>query len=220
MLFITACVVSTRALTSPPNGWLARTNVPQISERMRLEAVQQAVMDGQYISGAEDAAMAAIGGKLSSTYGEITPLGFSALGQRLKLGPGDTFVDCGSGLGRCVAQAVHEFGVSQSFGIEFSSSRHNLAVAALQCDDADDALSDRICLVQGDCADATWWAGSSEASKCTCAYTCNILFDDALNRRLKHCFEGCDSIRRVAAFKQWSEGLKGFGEPFEVRYAC
>ena len=32
-------------------------------------------------------------------------------------------------------------------------------------------------------------------------YMCNLLFDEALNARLKRCVESCGSIERLAVFK-------------------
>lgn len=41
-------------------------------------------------------------------------------------------------------------------------------------------------------------------------------FDEALNARIKRRIEGCPSVRCVAAFERWPEGLDGFKEPEEV----
>ena len=60
------------------------------------------------------------------------------------------------------------------------------------------------------------WKGE-ELSECTCLYTCNLLFDEALNARLKQCVEACPSIRCVAAYQEWPGGLEGFAAPYEVR---
>ena len=76
--------------------------------------------------------MKSIGGALASAYGEITRAGFSALGKNLRLERDDVFVDCGSGRGQTVAQAAREFGVARAYGIEFSASRHERAVADLE----------------------------------------------------------------------------------------
>ena len=85
-------------------------------------------------TGEEHAAMTSIGGDFASKYGEITGRGFTSLAERLRLGPNDVFVDCGSGLGVSVSQAAREFGVRRSYGVEFSTSRHELAVERLAAD--------------------------------------------------------------------------------------
>ena len=77
-------------------------------------------------------------------------------------------------------------------------------------------IASRVSLIQGDCADAERWAEGGELSACSCLYTCNLLFDEALNARLKQCVESCATIRRVAAYQPWPEGLDGFAAPYEV----
>ena len=52
---------------------------------------------------AEHEAMTSIGGGFASKYGEITERGFRSLAERIRLGPDDVFVDCGSGLGLSVS---------------------------------------------------------------------------------------------------------------------
>lgn len=169
----------------------------------------------------EHEAMKDIGGGVASVYGEISAGGFARLADRLRLGPADTFVDCGSGLGRVVEQAAVDFGVSRSYGIEFAGSRHAAACARLaQREEAStsSAACARIRLIQGDCADGALWAApGGELSACTCVYICNLLFDDALNARLKARLEGAPTVQRVAAFRPWPDGLEGFGEPSVVQ---
>ena len=161
--------------------------------------------------------MTSIGGNFASKYGEITERGFASLADRLRLGPSDVFVDCGSGLGLAVTQAAREFGVRRSYGVEFSTSRHDLAVEKLAGDAAGDDAASRVRLLQGDCAETALWAVGGELSTCTCVYTCNLLFDAALNARINRRIESCASVRRVAALRCWPEGLDGFAEPYEVR---
>ena len=166
----------------------------------------------------ERAALTAIGGTTAATYGEITAHGFAQLSKRLRLGPGDTFVDCGSGVGRVVEQAARNCGADRSYGVEFAGSRHAAAVARLGQHAAyGGAAAGPIRLLQGDCADESLWADGGELSACTCAYSCNILFDDALNARLKRCFEQCAPMRRVAVFRPWVDGLDGFSDPTTVQ---
>lgn len=178
------------------------------------------------MSANELSAMAAIGGSTANVYGEITSRGFNSLASVLRLNADDTFVDLGSGLGGVVEQAARDYGVRRAIGVEFSTSRHAKALARLEqqrvsaADGArgDGAAADAIQLLRADCADESLWASGGELASCTCAYTCNLLFDDALNARLKQRVEACPSLRRVAAFRPWPDGLDGFGEPTAV--AC
>ena len=179
----------------------------------------------------EHEAMKGLGGGVASVYGEISAAGFSQLAERLRLGPTDTFVDCGSGLGRVVEQAAVDFGVRRSYGIEYAGSRHAAACARLEetSEEGGDgatasgggasAARDSIRLIQGDCADGARWDASAggELSAATCVYICNVLFDDALNARLKARLEASPTVQRVAAFRPWPAGLDGFGEPSVVQ---
>ena len=115
---------------------------------------------------AEHEAMTSIGGGFASKYGEITERGFRSLAERIRLGPDDVFVDCGSGLGLSVSQAAREFGVRRAYGVEFSASRHDLAVERLAVDASGRDLASRVRLIQGDCADESLWADGGELSTC------------------------------------------------------
>ena len=160
--------------------------------------------------------MKEIGGDFANVYGEITERGFSGLAERIRLTSEDVFVDGGSGQGSVVMQAAREFSVRRSIGVEYAASRHNRAVARLSCQPSSTDIASRVSLIQGDCADVVKWKGE-ELSECTCLYTCNLLFDEALNARLKQCVEACPSIRCVAAYQEWPGGLEGFAAPYEVR---
>ena len=183
------------------------------TESARLRGVQRAARDGMCTSMNEDAAIEALGGEFASTYGEITPVGFSKLGQSLGLQSSDVFCDAGSGLGRAVLQAAAEFGVRRAYGIEYAPSRHKLAVSRLERE-VKPELAERVHLIQGDCADAAIW--EEHLDGCTVLFASNLLFDDPLNNRLRSCIETCSTIRAVASLKLWPEGLLGFGEPQAV----
>ena len=163
-------------------------------------------------------AIKAIGGEFVGTYGEITERGFTCLAERLRLGNDDIFVDCGSGQGAAVIQAALEFGVRQSIGVEYAASRHARAAARLEAMDTASETARRITFIRGDCAYDALWAVGGPLSTCTCVYACNVFFNEVLSARLKRHIEGCGTIRCVAAYQRWPEGLKGFSEPFEV--AC
>merc|ERR1719152_220445 len=83
-----------------------------------LSSIRRAAREGEVCSTFEEQLVERVSGPHSATYGEITPRGFSRLATRLQLDRNDHFVDLGSGLGRTVVQAVTEFGVAQSSGVE------------------------------------------------------------------------------------------------------
>lgn len=63
----------------------------------------------------------------SPTYGELMPAATTALVQRLGLGPGDSFYDLGSGIGKVVLQVAMTAAVDRCVGIELVGSRHRIA---------------------------------------------------------------------------------------------
>lgn len=143
----------------------------------------------------------------------------------MELSSEDVFVDCGSGLGRAVLQAAREFGVRRACGVEYAASRHQLALKNLEREEMEAAsesaggvaaLSERVQLLQGDCAEAARWAPGGALEDASAVFAANLLFDDPLNERLRACLEGCASVRIVACLKAWPDGLTGFGEPKEV----
>lgn len=200
------------ALVGPIN---ARPLKPSAAENARLRAVRRAARDGMCTNDFEDAAIAKVGGEHASVYGEITSRGFATLAEAVGLHADDTFVDCGSGLGRTVVQAARDYGVRSSTGVEYAASRHKLAEAHLARENDEHGPLAGVRLLLGDCADAGLWRGELGAS--SVVYASNLLFDDGLNERLRTCLEECASIRCVAALKVWPDGLAGFGEPVEVR---
>lgn len=121
----------------------------------------QAAADGRITTQEEDDAIEAVGGDRAALYGEITTIGVRTLATRLQLCADDEFTDLGSGLGRAVFQAAEEFGVRRSVGVEMAGSRHELAEEALARDHAH--LSDRVQLLQADCADPKLWTDPTGA---------------------------------------------------------
>ena len=78
-------------------------NTEVVGEEDELrEQVRSAAAEGAFVSSAESAAIAAVGGRSAATYGEITRDGFAALAHdpRISLCADDVFADLGSGLGR------------------------------------------------------------------------------------------------------------------------
>ena len=113
------------------SGKKTRTSLPALM--VAAEELEESVPEEAFACTTEEhEMMKAFGGTLASAYGEITRAGFSALGKNLRLERDDVFVDCGSGRGQTVAQAAREFGVARAYGIEFSASRHERAVADLE----------------------------------------------------------------------------------------
>ena len=181
------------------------------AENQRLAAIRKAAQDGMCIAESEEARIAALGGGDAWKYGELTAKGFVTLASALQLGPHDVFFDAGSGLGRLVMQAARDFGVRRAIGIELSSSRHAHAVQSLRLESA---LASRVHFLEGDCADARLW--DENLSECTVIFVSNLLFDSALNLRLKSCVEQhAPRARAVACLRKFSEGvlLEGFEEP-------
>lgn len=196
-------------------GVAALSAPPSAAEVLRLRAIQRAVRDGD-VNEFEEASIEKVGGKLSATYGEITPRGFSTLAARMALAREDVYCDLGSGLGRTVMQAAREHGCRKSVGVELSSTRHNAALRLLD-HERPAAFADRCELVQGDIADPTLWPPTTDAplAGVTCVYVASLLFNDELMRRLADRIEDCDTIRVVATLKRWqpeSGGLHGFTE--------
>ena len=113
-----------------------------------IEDVQLAITKATSVDSSDRAS--AIGGGNITTYGELAPLGFAALARRLRLCHTDRFVDLGSGTGRLVFQAVRDFGVQQSIGVEFVVGRHEQATSSLAA--LPTACASRVKLLLGDCA--------------------------------------------------------------------
>ena len=62
----------------------------------RLEMIRENVEQGRCCSPSEVEAIAALGGPMAETYGEITLDGMKALANRVMMGPSDIFADLGS----------------------------------------------------------------------------------------------------------------------------
>ena len=173
-----------------------------------LEAIQEAVREGRCTDQLEEEAIEQLGGPEAAVYGEITPLGFRAMARRLGLSATDAFADLGSGLGRVVLQAVKEFNVRRSCGVEMALSRHLLA-EALRDSDSEAAFASRVRFINDDCAaDAVW---REHLDDTTVVYASNLLFGPELMERLARCLEGCATVRVVASLKPFPS-LAGFRE--------
>lgn len=192
-------------------------NTEVVGEEDELrEQVRSAAAEGAFVSSAESAAIAAVGGRSAATYGEITRDGFAALAHdpRISLCADDVFADLGSGLGRSVFQAASDFGVRQAVGIEMAASRHALAASKLAgLRDAD--VASRCLLVQGDCSDAALWSAAPGAdaplAEASVLYIASLLFSSELMTRLAQRIvemagNGQSSLRVVATLKRFRRG--------------
>ena len=165
-----------------------------------VEAVQEAVREGRCTDQQEEEAIEAIGGAEAATYGEMTPLGFRSMAERVGLCKGDVFVDLGSGLGRVVLQAAREFAVRRSIGVEYALSRHTLAEEAREAS----ASTQSVEFIHGDCADADVWRAALHDA--TVMYVSNLLFGEELQERLDlldvkydDCVEKAELVERYKA---------------------
>ena len=197
--------------------WCCPMNTEVVSEEdERREQVRSAAAEGAFVSAAESAAIAAVGGRSAATYGEITRDGFAALAHdlRVSLCAGDVFADLGSGLGRSVFQAASDFGVRRAVGIEMAASRHALAASKLAGLRDSDVIS-RCLLVQGDCSDAALWSVAPGAdaplAEASVIYIASLLFSSELMTRLAQRIvemagNGQSSLRVVATLKRFRRG--------------
>jgi hypothetical protein len=212
--------MSLAVLPSVAMAWISPAySVPKMARGMPMRPRMVASYnddDDVLLTEEERAQLRAAGGDLAGTYGEITAKGFAELGKRLRLGPDDVFVDVGSGFGAVAVQAARDFGVRQSYGVEYAASRHNKAVANLARGGVSEGDSSRVRLIQADATQPNLWTENGELSSSTCVYTCNKLFNEELNNRLRQRLESCPTIQRIAAFTPWPEGLDGFDEPCEI----
>jgi Histone methylation protein DOT1 len=187
----------------------------------------------------------AVGGPRAHVYGEMTASGFRQFAAYVNLtnnnnnngGGGDAdddddevFVDLGSGVGRLVIQAVVEFGVGRSIGVELSTARHAAAVQSYQQlkrmmtrDDKDDDQNEDngVTFVQGNAADKA--VVGRFLANATVVWISNLLFDDALNQKLARVIEeyAGPKLRVIASLKPLlvSSPMEGFELlPFKVPF--
>ena len=184
-------------------------------ERTRLNAIFAACAEGRPLSADDEAAIRKAGGPQSARYGEITPLGFAALAERLGLCEADVFADLGSGVGRACLQAVLEYRVRAACGVELSRTRHESAVrqqeeAAKQRGHEADGYA-RVHLACADCCDPTLWSPGGVLHEVSVIWICSELFDDGLMARIGHRLEAARSVRLVATLRRFPGGdLTGF----------
>ena len=164
---------------------------------------------------AEEAELTAVGGASAHGYGELTPLGFKQLCERLRLNEQDTFVDLGSGGGRVVLQAAREYGVQRSVGIELAQTRHELAERNLA---REPHIAERVRFVCGNIADSRHWTRRRVGETAdndgvlvgvTVVYLSSLLFNEELMEAMARRIEACDTVRVVATLRRFSRRPDG-----------
>lgn len=200
-----------RELTANVEAFFRNFDVASRTEQDRLHAVQACVNEGKIAESESEEIQAFLGpGSRGSTlYGEITQRGFTRLATRLKLGPGDDFADLGSGTGKSVVQAVDEFDVTSSHGVEISATRHKVAVAAMQA--LDPAVRRRVSYSLDDCCSAKEWADGGHLHNVSVVWTCSTLFGRRTMLLLRERLSA-SRVRLVASQNQFPGGLEGFVE--------
>jgi SAM-dependent methyltransferase len=149
----------------------------------------------------------AAGGLRAATYGEVTPDGFRTIFDG-HLDATDRFVDLGSGNGRLVLQAAREYGVAAAIGIELSSSRHELALAALEEAAALDAsLAERCTYMCDDCAGDV---AAEVLRNATVVWLGNLCFGPELQARVAARLEGALTVRFVGVIKPFAVVPSGY----------
>ena len=123
-------------------------------------------------------------------------------------------MDCGSGIGRTVLQAAREYGVQRAIGIGLSE-QHRIAQAAGRRADHLRSRSAFLCADPltpscGRLEAAERWSGACGRDS---RFTCSVMFDEELMRRLARCIAACPTVRLVATLKRFPDDvLAGFRE--------
>jgi hypothetical protein len=162
-----------------------------------------------------------VGGPRAATYGEVTPIGFRSLAQRVGLSPTDSFVDLGSGAGTLVLQASREFGVKRSSGIELAKARHMLAMSFLAALSSPSSSSsspppssssscDNNSNVHFVLGDAAGPLAADLLQDATVVWCSNLLFNDELQQRIADRIADSLTVNAVASLKPFPDGIRGF----------
>lgn len=200
MIAFLASLALTLSIRSPPPAGRLTAGEEHALQQQRLGAMPS--LDDE-----EASLLASVGGKNAATYGEMTSMGFRTLATHIGLGAEDIFVDLGSGEGALVLQAADEFGVAHATGIELAETRHAAAVDALAAVPED--VRARTTLIIGDAAGDVAADVLAQASVVWCA---NLLFDDALQRRLAARLGDAvcaGKVRAIASLMPFPEGVRG-----------
>jgi len=114
----------------------------------------------------------------SATYGEIMPAASVQLIDALELGPTDTFVDLGSGVGKLVMTAALRSDVGRAIGVELGRDRHRDAVSVVRAAEADGVLTPGVVELRNQDILRTSLAGA------TVLYTCSTAFPYEFTERV------------------------------------
>lgn len=118
--------------------------------------------------------------KSSATYGEIMPAASIRLVDALRLGPDDTFVDLGSGVGKLVLTAALRSKVGRAVGVELGRDRHRDAVSVVRAAQEAGLVTPGVVELRNQDILRTSLAGA------TVLYTCSTAFPYAFTERLAH----------------------------------
>jgi len=123
---------------------------------------------------------------------------------------GDMLCDMGSGAGRFAMHAALRLPLVSVVGIELSSTRHAVGLAATAR-----ASLPNLQLVHGDAASAPLVPDDPSSALCrgvSLVYMANLLFDSELMRRLCARVEALESVRTMVTLRRVPEGeLPSFG---------
>ena len=142
--------------------------------------------------------------KSSATYGEIMPSATVRMVDALRLGPDDTFVDLGSGVGKVVVTAALCSNVGRSVGVELALDRHRQATGVVEAAEADGSLQPgRVELRNEDIL-------RTDLSSATVLYTCSTAFPYAFTERLARRVTKLGRRVRFVTLQELDNDLPGF----------
>lgn len=181
-----------------------RRHVPQRTLHTLLRHAYNGLPDGFSIEPADRQKIQSVDGGLvdasfdAATYGEVTPKGVATLIHALHLDDTSVFYDLGSGRGVAVLQVAlqSDVRVQRAVGVELSTSRHEIAVQALEGLAARvPSVRERVQFICADLGKSNFYQDATEVF-CT-----NLLFGHTLNRSLSTQLARSESLRRVATLK-------------------
>lgn len=140
----------------------------------------------------------------SATYGEIMPAATVQLVEALKLGPRDTFVDLGSGVGKVVVAAAMASKVGRAIGVELALDRHRQAVQVVDAAEAKELLRPGVVELRNEDILRT------DLTKATVLYTCSTAFPYAFTERLARRVSGLGRRVRFVTLQELDADLPGF----------
>ena len=140
----------------------------------------------------------------SPTYGELMPAATVQLIDALHLGPGDVFVDLGSGVGKVVVTAALRSRVGRAVGVELANRRHEQALEVVGRAEADGLLRPGVVELRNEDILRT------DLSEATVLYTCSTAFPYAFTERLARRVRKLRRARRFVTLQVLDSDLSGF----------